>query len=190
MNRSINHLGQPIGFAVAHWTPRCQPPRITMEGHFCRVVPLDMERHAANLYQAFSEDMEGRMWTYLASGPFANLQDCHADAHVAQGRLVFSRNSRHEDGSAIGLSSYLRVEPEAGSIEVGALIYSPRLHRTSAGTEAMYLMMRRVSEELGYHRYEWKCNALNEASMRAAKRLGFSVPRYLPAGRCREGAQP
>lgn len=76
-------------------------------------------------------------------------------------------------GLASGLASYMRIEPEAGSIEVGAIMYSPRLQRTTAGTEAMYLMMKRVFDELGYRRYEWRCSSLNEASAKAAKRLGF-----------------
>jgi RimJ/RimL family protein N-acetyltransferase len=67
----------------------------------------------------------------------------------------------------------MRVEPDAGSIEVGAIMYSPHLQRTTAGTEAMYLMMKRAFDELGYRRYEWRCNALNEASRKAARRLGF-----------------
>lgn len=174
MNRNVNQLGQPVGSPVEHWTPRSRPPRTAMEGRFCRVVPLDIGQHAGDLYHAFSEDMGGRMWTYLAWGPFSSFAEW----------LAQMKNWLNEDwhihtildthtGSATGMASYMRVKPESGSIEVGAIMYSPQLQHTAAGTEAMYLMVKRVFDELGYRRYEWKCNALNEASIRAAKRLGF-----------------
>jgi RimJ/RimL family protein N-acetyltransferase len=138
-------------------------------------MSLDPERHAADLYAANSEDKEGRMWSYLAYGPFATFEDyltkmteswLKEDWHI---HAIIDERS----GLATGLASYMRIEPEAGSIEVGAIMYSPRLQRTTAGTEAMYLMMKRAFDELGYRRYEWRCNALNEASINTAKRLGF-----------------
>jgi RimJ/RimL family protein N-acetyltransferase len=176
MNQEINHLGQRIGFAVPNWTPRPLPPQTPMEGKFCHVVQLNIEKHAMDLYRANSEDTEGRMWTYLHYGPFANFQD-----YLAQ-MINWSREDWHihaivdaRTGRAEGLASYMRVEPDAGSIEVGAIMYSPHLQRSTAGTEAMYLMMKRAFDELGYRRYEWRCNSLNERSMNAAKRLGFRV---------------
>ncbi len=175
MTAEVNHLGQPIGFAVDGWTPRRPPPRAAMEGRLCRLEPLDPGRHAAELFAANSEDRDGRMWTYLPSGPFADfaayLAASHADAANPE-RL----NYAIVDGAtekALGVASYLNIEPSAGSIEVGAIAYAPRLQRTAAATEAMYLMMRRVFDALGYRRYEWKCNALNAASRAAALRLGF-----------------
>ena len=174
MGEIINHLDQPIGFPVSNWSPRTRPPRTAMEGRLCKVVPLDIEQHAHDLYQANIEDKEGRMWTYLMYGPFRNFED-----YLAQMNKWLSEDwcihaiLDWKTGRAVGLASYMRVEPDAGSIEVGAIMYSPHLQRTTAGTEAMYLMMKRAFDELGYRRYEWRCNALNEASRKAARRLGF-----------------
>ncbi|MGH7098208.1 MAG: GNAT family N-acetyltransferase [Stellaceae bacterium] len=171
----LNALGQPIGFPLPDWSPRPHPPCTAMQGRFCRVEPLDPERHTAELFAADSEDREGRNWTYLSRGPYASFaayrewveaacqsEDplCHAIIDVASGR-------------AVGVASYLRIDKTAGVIEVGSITYSPLLQRRPAATEAMYLMMRRVFEELGYRRYEWKCDALNAASRAAALRLGF-----------------
>jgi RimJ/RimL family protein N-acetyltransferase len=169
-----NHLGQPIGFVVPNWSACPKPPRTPMVGKLCHVVPLEVEKHAPDLYRANSEDKEGRMWTYLAYGPFSNFKDylvemnrwLNEDWHI---HAILDATT----GQAQGLASYMRVEPDAGSIEVGAIMYSPRLQRTTAGTEAMYLMMKRVFDELAYRRYEWRCNALNQGSMKAASRLGF-----------------
>jgi RimJ/RimL family protein N-acetyltransferase len=176
MTNTFNPLGQPIGFAVPDWSPPPRPPREPLEGRFCRVEPLDVERHAADLQAANNEDAERRQWTYLAYGPFDSLHE-----YVAWMRRVcggddplFHAIVDGATGQAVGVASYLRIEPSAGSIEVGHINYSPRLQRTPAATEAMYLMMRRVFEELGYRRYEWKCDALNEPSRRAAARFGFS----------------
>jgi len=169
-----NHLGQPIGFPVGGWTPRLPPPRTPMAGRYCRTEPLDAERHACDLHAANSEDRDGRMWTYLPWGPYASFDDYRAAtaaAAVNDARVTYAIVDAA--GRALGVASYLNVNPEAGSIEVGAIAYAPALQRTPAATEAMYLMMRRVFDELGYRRYEWKCNALNAPSRAAALRLGF-----------------
>src|SRR5207248_9269358 len=79
----------------------------------------------------------------------------------------------HATGAAVGTANYMRIDPASGVIEIGSITYSPLLQRRPAGTEAMYLMMRRVFDELGYRRYEWKCNSLNAPSRAAALRLGF-----------------
>jgi len=170
-----NHLGQPIGFELPRWTPRPVPPRTATEGRFCRVEPLDPDLHAAELYAANSADREGRMWTYLPHGPYDNFADylvAARNAAISDERLIYAIIAA-ETGKAVGVASYLNIEPRAGSIEVGALAYSPALQQRPAATEAMFLMMRRVFAELGYRRYEWKCNALNAPSRDAALRLGF-----------------
>ena len=174
MNSVINALGQPIGFAVPNWTARPRPPQTPMEGKFCRVVPLNIEQHAMDLYQANSKDAEGRMWTYLGYGPFTTFEHYLAEMNrwTAEDWHIHAIISA-KSCQAEGLASYVSIEPEAGSIEVGAIMYSPGLQRSAAGTEAMYLMMKRAFDELGYRRYVWRCNALNERSMNAAKRLGF-----------------
>jgi RimJ/RimL family protein N-acetyltransferase len=175
MTPTTNHLGQPIGFAVPDWVPARLPPRTAMVGRWCRVEPLDPARHGAALFDAYGEDTEGRNWTYMGYGPFASLTEfeawlaeiCRADDPL------FHAVVEAESGRALGLASYLRVQAEIGVIEVGNINYAPALQRRAAATEAMYLMMQRVFEELGYRRYEWKCDALNDASRRAAERLGF-----------------
>jgi RimJ/RimL family protein N-acetyltransferase len=175
MAEHINHLGQPIGFPLPGWTARPRPPRTAMVGQWCTVEMIDPARHAADLFAAYALDKEGRNWTYLPYGPFAAFEDF---------RAWLEQDSRgddplrhviieHRSGRAAGVASLMRIDPAAGVIEVGGIHYAPPLQRTPAATEAMYLMMRRVFDELGYRRYEWKCDALNAASQRAALRFGF-----------------
>ena len=175
MPAATNHLGQPIGFAVPDWVPARLPPRTPLEGRWCRVEALDLARHGAELFAAYGEDREGRNWTYMGYGPFASLAEFKAwmTASCLGEDPLFHAIIEHESGRALGVASYLRMEPEAGAIEVGNINYAPPLQRTAAATEAMYLMMARVFDELGYRRYEWKCDALNEGSRAAATRLGF-----------------
>lgn len=170
-----NQLGQPIGFALPDWAPPPRPPREPMIGRFCRVEPLDADLHAADLHAANSSDAEQRMWTYLSYGPFASLDEYRAwMERTCQGDdPLFHAIVDSATGRAVGLASYLRIDPPSGSIEVGHIAYSPLLQRTPAATEAMYLLMRRAFE-LGYRRYEWKCDALNAPSRAAAQRLGLS----------------
>ena len=175
MSQRFNELGQPIGPALPDWRPPPRPARRVLEGHWCRVEPLDAGRHALELHDANSLDRTGRMWTYLQSGPFASFEDYCAwlEPRPASEDPTFFAFVDKASHRATGLGSYLRIEPAAGSIEVGHLQFSPLLQRTPAATEAMYLMMRNAFE-LGYRRYEWKCDALNAASRRAAERLGFT----------------
>jgi len=170
-----NDLGQCIGFAVPNWVSRSVPPREMMEGRYCRLEPLDPVRHAEALFEANAAAPDGRSWTYLAYGPFSDLPSYRAwlDANCrGDDPLFFAVIDRADDRPA-GLVSYLRIAPATGSIEVGHIHYSPRLQRTPAATEAMYLMMKKAFES-GYRRYEWKCDALNAASRAAADRQGLS----------------
>jgi RimJ/RimL family protein N-acetyltransferase len=166
---------QPIGEAVPGWSPRSRPGRTPMAGRYCRLEALDHLRHGPDLFSANAQDPEGRMWTYMAYGPFAAPDDYLAWARSAAKSEdpLFHAIVDQATGKALGVASYLRIEPAAGAIEVGHIAYSPLLQRTAGATEAMYLMMRRVFDELGYRRYEWKCDALNARSRRAAERLGF-----------------
>ena len=175
LSHTLNQLGQPVGLPLDGWSPPPRPPRTTLAGRFCRVEPLSAQRHAADLFAANSADAEGRMWTYLAVGPFATLEGYRAYVEGIEGSddPLFHAVVDASTGRAVGVASYLRLQPEHGSIEVGHLAFSPLLQRTPAATEAMYLMMRQAFE-LGYRRYEWKCNALNEPSRAAALRLGFA----------------
>lgn len=169
-----NDLGQPIGQPLPDWRPVARPTRVTLTGRFCRVEPLDVALHAADLAAACAQDTEGRMWTYLPYGPFetaAAHRAWLADAARVDDPLFFAIVDAGT-GLALGVAAYLRIEPAHGVIEVGHLAYSPLLQRTAASTEAMYLMMKHVFD-LGYRRYEWKCNSHNAPSWSAAERLGF-----------------
>jgi RimJ/RimL family protein N-acetyltransferase len=170
-----NHLGQPVGAPVVGWSPRPLPPRTAMAGRLCTIEPLDPARHAAPLFAAYSEDREGRMWTYLPRGPYGSPDEYRSWAEAARRAddpLVHTILD-NASGEPVGTASYMRIEPSVGVIEIGSITYSPRLQRRPAATEAMYLMMRRVFDELGYRRYEWKCDSLNQPSRNAAARLGF-----------------
>jgi RimJ/RimL family protein N-acetyltransferase len=171
----INALGQPLGFPVTDWKPPAFPSRALMEGRFCRLEPLDVERHAESLYSAYQLDAEEALWTYLPYGPFESFDSYRAWlSEMSRGSdpLPFTIVDKSTN-RPVGMATYLRIDPRAGSIEVGHLCFSPLLQRKPAATEAMYLMMQNVFN-LGYRRYEWKCNALNAPSRAAAQRLGFS----------------
>lgn len=175
MTTRVNELGLPIGAEVPGWTPRPRPPRALLVGRYCRVEPIDPARHAAELWAANALDREGRLWTYLHVGPFASPADYRSwlEAKQASDDPLFFAIVDSSTELAVGVASYLRIDPTNGAVEVGHLQFSPLLQRTAAATEAMYLMMKQAFE-LGYRRYEWKCDALNDASRRAAVRLGFT----------------
>jgi RimJ/RimL family protein N-acetyltransferase len=175
MEPSVNDLGQPIGFSLPDWNPPLVPPHEPIEGRFCRLEPLSPDLHAAALFTANAAEKDGRSWTYLPYGPFctvADYRDWMTTSCLGDDPLFFAIVDT-TDGQPAGVASYLRIAPSSGSIEVGHIHYTPRLQHTRAATEAMYLLMKRVFE-LGYRRYEWKCDALNAASRAAAQRLGFS----------------
>lgn len=170
-----NELGLPIGERVADWTPPPRPARRAMAGRYCTVAPLDIDAHAADLFAANRRDRDNRNWVYLPYGPFDTLDDYRqwlADECCGDDPLFFAIID-HRSATAAGVASYLRIKPAAGSIEVGHINYAPALQRSAAATEAMFLMMANAFD-LGYRRYEWKCNALNAASCAAAARLGFT----------------
>ena len=169
-------LGLPVGDPVPDWTPPPRPPRTAMQMRACRVEPVDPSRHAAGLFEAFRADSENRIWTYLPYGPFADFAAFHAwlEETCLGDDPLFHAIVDEGSGAAVGVASYLRINPAAGSIEVGHINYGPALQRTIIATEAMFLMMKRVFDELGYRRYEWKCDALNARSCAAAERLGFT----------------
>jgi RimJ/RimL family protein N-acetyltransferase len=168
-----NEHGQPIGEPV-EWTPRAPVTPVTLTGRWCRVEPL-ARHHLDALYDALVLRSPPTTWTYLAAGPFgaradfdAWLRERHDDP--ASVPLAICR----PDGRAVGVASYLRLDHVNGSVEVGWIALAAELQRTTAATEAMYLMARHVFDDLGYRRYEWKCDSLNEPSRRAAQRLGFT----------------
>lgn len=174
MPQPTNSLGQPIGAPVPGWVPPPLPPREPIEGRYVRVAPID-EQFAGDLYDAHLQDRDGHSWTYLPYGPFANERDYREwmRATCFGADPLFHAIVDRATGRAVGVAAYMRISPESGSIEVGHVCFSPLLQRGRGATEAMYLMMKRAFE-LGYRRYEWKCDALNVPSRAAARRLGFS----------------
>ena len=166
----LNDHGQPIGLPVNISLPRPFPPHVVLEGRFCTLEPTRAD-HAEGLFEAFTDDAG---WTYLGDEtPYRDLAD--ARARIAE--FVPSRDPLFYtvlvDGRPLGFLSVLRINPDAASIEVGFIHLSPALQGTRAATEAQYLLMRHVFDDLGYRRYEWKCDDLNAPSRRAALRLGF-----------------
>ena len=165
----------PLGAELPGWTPPPAPARGVLAGTRVRLEPLDAARHAPALHAAFAADAQGATWTYLPYGPFADAQ---AYADWAQGYagvadpMLFAIVETIA-GQPAGVAAYLRIDPRNGCIEIGHLAFAPSLQRTPAATEAIFLMIDHALA-LGYRRVEWKCNALNAASRRAAQRLGFS----------------
>ena len=173
----LNDAGQPIGVPLPEWKAPPMPPREPMVGRYCRLEPLKVDTHAADLWAAYSlEKNESKPnWTYLLNGPFKTYEN-----YVTYLRGIETKPDPVpfviilSDGRPAGVAHYMRIEPAHGCIEVGSINFSPLLQHTTAATEAMYLMMRNVFA-LGYRRYEWKCDSLNAASRRAAVRLGFTL---------------
>jgi RimJ/RimL family protein N-acetyltransferase len=169
----MNEFGQPIGFALEGWTPPPFPPHVALTGKHCRLEPLDVHRHARDLWDAQAEDTAGSRWTYLFAGPFARFEDLERYLRDCQASRDPQFYAIVVDGHAAGMAAYLRIEPRHGVIEVGHIYYSPRLARTRAATEAIYLFMANAFA-LGYRRFEWKCDSCNLPSREAAARYGFT----------------
>lgn len=164
---------RPVGPELPGWTPRPLPPREGLSGRLVRLEPLSAGRHAASLYAHLTGHPE--LWDYMAAGPFADAASFAAwvDGIAPGADPMFLAICDAAGGDALGMASWMRIAPRDGAIEVGNIMLSPALQRSAAATEAMHLMMARAFD-LGYRRYEWKCNALNLPSRRAAQRLGLS----------------
>lgn len=173
MTLRTNEFGQPIGDEVPTELPSGPLDSAPMTGRWCSLTGFRPDEHATALHVAFTEAPDEREWTYLGYGPFASQTDFDAWASGFEGSkdpLFFVI----DDGNGpCGIASYLRITPDSGSVEVGHIHFAPRLARTAAATDAMFLLMQRAFDA-GYRRYEWKCDALNEGSRSAASRLGFS----------------
>lgn len=162
-------LGEP----VPDWRPPPFPDVEALTGRYAEIELLNADAHAADIHRANTAD-DG-IWDYLPYGPFASAASYHRwvrDITSASDPRFYAIKSR-ATGHYGGVASYLRIAPEAGSIEVGHINLSKELQGTRVGTEALYLMMA-WAFEAGYRRFEWKCNALNAGSRRAAQRLGLS----------------
>jgi RimJ/RimL family protein N-acetyltransferase len=167
--------GLPIGPEVpAHAAPR--PERRVLAGRFVRLEPLDAERHGDALWQETHGAGAAAFWQYLFDEPFADeksFRDFLARKAASTDPLFYAIVDQ-ATGRAVGFETLMRVDPAHRCIEVGNILYGRSLQRTPGATEAQYLLMRYVFDDLGYRRYEWKCNALNAPSRRAALRFGFT----------------
>lgn len=166
---------------LADWRPCAVPTKPQLSGRYITLDLYDAARDGVGLYDAIGGEAGAGLWAHVPIGPFedaAALANFYSYANEKLGWVTYifraPDHPNDEIGEVLGMASYMRLRPEHGSAEVGSVIFSPKLQRTPAATEAMYLMARYVFEELGYRRYEWKCNATNEASARAAKRFGFT----------------
>ncbi|MGO8800848.1 MAG: GNAT family N-acetyltransferase [Roseiarcus sp.] len=166
---------QPIGEPVAT-RPARRPGRTTLSGRAVTLVPLDADAHADALFEGANGGDKDRVWTYLFDGPYADraLFRANIAAKAKSQDPLFFAIVDNASGRAVGYQTFLRIEPQHRAIEVGNVLYTPAMQRTIGATEAQYLFAAHVFDELGYRRYEWKCNDLNEPSKRAALRLGFT----------------
>jgi RimJ/RimL family protein N-acetyltransferase len=163
-----------IGFSVKFNESKL-PSKKKLIGKYCVLEPVNVRKHSKDLFKNFSLDKKGIDWIYMPSGPFkdeVSLKKYMKDKNLAGDPFFYSIYSKRLK-TFCGLASYLRIKPKIGTIEVGWITYAKNLQRTAEGTEAMYLMMKNVFDNLGYRRYEWKCDILNKRSKKSALRLGF-----------------
>jgi RimJ/RimL family protein N-acetyltransferase len=166
---------RPVG-PVLSWRAARRPERTVLEGRHVRLRPLDANRDAEPLFaESHRPATDPAMWTYLFGGPYrdaAALREALAADERSEQHLVFTLLTLPDEHPA-GVAAYARIKPEHGVIEIGGIWFGVSLRRTVAATEAIYLLAAHAFDELGYRRLEWKCDALNQASRRAAERFGF-----------------
>ncbi len=169
----VNEYGQPVGDPVP-WTPGVPLAPVTLHGSTCRLEPL-ADSHVDGLYAALCVRSPPEIWTYMSAGPFADqetfaayLARLHALPDAVPVAVLLP------DGTPVGVATWMRIDHRMGTAEVGNISWSAALQRTTASTEAMYLMAAHAFDVVGLRRYEWKCDSLNEPSRRAAARLGFT----------------
>ena len=171
----VNEYGQIIGESVVGHTSGKLPAIDFLEGRYARIEALSVEKHAEDLLAVYGPDTPREMWTYLFQEPVEDMKELVnlLNQMLARKDRVFYAILDRETGKSLGTFSLMRIDQNNRVIEVGTVIFSPELRGTRIGTEAQYLLARYVFDELNYRRYEWKCDALNMPSRRAAERLGF-----------------
>lgn len=171
----VNEFNQPVGKLVTGWKQALKPALQILSGEFCKLEPMDIDKHANTLFENLLIDNKGESWTYLPYGPFDNLTDfiTWLKETMSEKDTLLYAVIDIKTNLPVGIAGYLRSNPKSGSIEVGHLHFSKLLKKSVVATEAMYLMMSNAFDNLNYRRYEWKCNDLNHASRSAALRLGF-----------------
>jgi RimJ/RimL family protein N-acetyltransferase len=175
MEVGVTESHAPIG-ALIDASPAKRPERTLLSGRVVDLVPLNADAHADALFEGANGGDNDRVWTYLFDGPYADRAAFRAgiEAKAKSEDPLFFAIVDKASGKAVGYQTFLRIEPQHRVIEVGNIMYTPRMQRSVGATEAQYLFARYVFDTLGYRRYEWKCNALNAPSKRAALRFGFS----------------
>ncbi|MBC6501920.1 GNAT family N-acetyltransferase [Citrobacter freundii] len=176
MSDIFNQFHQPIGMSLSDWRGAPFPEAQQITGRYCQLERINAARHAKGLYEAYCEASDFRDWTYLPVGPFETfdaffvylkkIEEQTDPMHFAVIDLASMK--------PVGTVALMRIDPSNGVIEVGHISYSPLMKRTRASTEVMSLVLKYVFEDLGYRRFEWKCDALNAPSREAAERFGFS----------------
>ena len=171
--RSASGIGEPQLGALTDATASPRPEPVVLEGHYGRVERLDPSRHGAALWAAMRDQQE--LWTHIPYGPFndeASFAHWLADRERRDDPYCYAVIDRQR--GALGVAALMEIRPAMRVIEIGHIVYGAPLQRTPLGTEAQYLLARYAFETLRYRRYEWKCNALNARSRRAAARYGFT----------------
>ncbi len=161
---------------LENWSMRPAPDLKEVQGRFITVEPAAFPGAAAELFGVLGGAANDALWTYIPIGPFETAEALGEVMGFFGGQQGWQTHLFRDASTRapLGMASYMRIRPEAGSAEVGCVVFSRKLQRTPAATEAMYLMARHLFDDLGYRRYEWKCNDANDASKRAAVRLGFT----------------
>ena len=165
-----NKLGFRVKFIKAKF-----PSKKRLIGKYCYLEPVNVKKHSKDLFKNFSKDKKDIDWIYMPQGPFKNeisLKKYLKNKNLTGNPFFYTIYSKRLK-TFCGLASYLRIKPQVGTIEVGYITYAKNLQRTVEATETMFLMMKNAFDKLGYRRYEWKCDNLNERSRKAALRLGF-----------------
>lgn len=176
MTQHYNKYQQPVGFPLENWTACPYPQHLILEGDYCHLEPVNADKHTDALFAAYQLAEDDRDWTYLFAERPANKEACYQYLK----KLEQSRDPLHftiVDGHTeqpVGTISLMRIDPQHGVIEVGNVVFSPLLKQTIMSTEVHFLLMQYAMEQLGYRRYEWKCDSLNAPSRKAADRLGFT----------------
>ena len=166
-----NEFNQPIGDDLDGWKPPGFPPLREFAGKYVKLEPLNRERHTQSLYAAY-QDSPDSIWTYMPLGPFRDTAELGATIEALAADSGWQPYAIVVHGTALGFMSYLRIDQPNGAIEIGSIVLSTGLQRTTPATEAIYLLIKNAFD-LGYRRCEWKCDDLNAPSRRAAQRLGF-----------------
>ncbi len=175
---------------LADWTPRPTPNPSFLEGRLVRLERLDWFKHTEELFGCLGGDAKADLWRYMPIGPFLDVKAFAEDFDRSRVNGAWNTSVIRVKAAnrAEGMASFMRIRPEHGSVEIGCVAFGPRLQRTAAASEAVYLMARHIFDDLGYRRFEWKCDDSNEASKRAALRFGFTYEGLFRQDMVRKGA--